>query len=97
MKLNEPLSLSFSCEVLHLTFSYMQDKYKVYNLCSERLYDASLFEGKVTSKFPLVLERTIVIEPFKSWKFHFYNFYVSLMNAFNNFLIKMDICYSFNL
>lgn len=25
----------------------MQDKYKVYNLCSERLYDASLFEGKV--------------------------------------------------
>ncbi|BAT93879.1 hypothetical protein VIGAN_08042700 [Vigna angularis var. angularis] len=27
------------------------DKYKVYNLCSERLYDASLFEGKVAS-FP---------------------------------------------
>ncbi|TKY45947.1 phosphatase protein [Spatholobus suberectus] len=26
-------------------------KYKVYNLCSERLYDASLFEGKVAS-FP---------------------------------------------
>jgi hypothetical protein len=26
---------------------YMQGKYKVYNLCSERLYDASLFEGKV--------------------------------------------------
>lgn len=26
----------------------MQDKYKVYNLCSERLYDASLFEGKVS-------------------------------------------------
>ncbi|RYR28680.1 hypothetical protein Ahy_B01g052827 [Arachis hypogaea] len=23
------------------------DKYKVYNLCSERLYDASLFEGKL--------------------------------------------------
>jgi phosphatidylinositol-3,4,5-trisphosphate 3-phosphatase/dual-specificity protein phosphatase PTEN len=29
----------------------MQDKYKVYNLCSERLYDASRFEGKVAS-FP---------------------------------------------
>eukprot|EP00897_Mesotaenium_endlicherianum_P000361 jgi/Mesen1/10325/ME000797S09809 len=28
-----------------------QGKYKVYNLCSERLYDASLFEGKVAS-FP---------------------------------------------
>lgn len=28
-----------------------KDKYKVYNLCSERLYDASLFEGKVAS-FP---------------------------------------------
>nr|GMD90375.1 phosphatidylinositol 3,4,5-trisphosphate 3-phosphatase and protein-tyrosine-phosphatase PTEN2A [Ipomoea batatas] len=28
-----------------------QDKYKVYNLCSERLYDVSLFEGKVAS-FP---------------------------------------------
>ncbi len=24
-----------------------QGKYKVYNLCSERLYDASLLEGKV--------------------------------------------------
>ena len=29
------------------TIFCMQDKYKVYNLCSERLYDASLFEGKV--------------------------------------------------
>ncbi|XVF67531.1 hypothetical protein PTKIN_Ptkin10aG0128600 [Pterospermum kingtungense] len=28
-----------------------QDKYKVYNLCCERLYDASLLEGKVAS-FP---------------------------------------------
>lgn len=27
----------------------LQGKYKVYNLCSERLYDASLFEGKVAS------------------------------------------------
>ncbi|KAJ0074593.1 hypothetical protein Patl1_37546 [Pistacia atlantica] len=31
--------------------TYHKDKYKVYNLCSERLYDASLFEGKVAS-FP---------------------------------------------
>ncbi|XP_057758161.1 phosphatidylinositol 3,4,5-trisphosphate 3-phosphatase and protein-tyrosine-phosphatase PTEN2A-like [Arachis stenosperma] len=28
-----------------------EDKYKVYDLCSERLYDASLFEGNVAS-FP---------------------------------------------
>ncbi|KAF8404972.1 hypothetical protein HHK36_009867 [Tetracentron sinense] len=28
-------------------FGYVEGKYKVYNLCSERLYDASLFEGKV--------------------------------------------------
>ncbi|KAI3855517.1 hypothetical protein MKX03_004374 [Papaver bracteatum] len=28
-------------------FRQILDKYKVYNLCSERLYDASLFEGKV--------------------------------------------------
>lgn len=28
--------------------SHLQGKYKVYNLCSERLYDASLFEGKVS-------------------------------------------------
>lgn len=27
--------------------TFVQGKYKVYNLCSERLYDASLFEGKV--------------------------------------------------
>lgn len=32
---------------LFSTTFYVQDKYKVYNLCSERLYDASLFEGKV--------------------------------------------------
>ncbi|EXB59519.1 Phosphatidylinositol-3,4,5-trisphosphate 3-phosphatase and dual-specificity protein phosphatase PTEN [Morus notabilis] len=32
-------------------FGYLEGKYKVYNLCSERLYDASLFEGKVAS-FP---------------------------------------------
>lgn len=35
----------------------MQDKYKVYNLCSERLYDASLFEGKVCNFFSLELIR----------------------------------------
>lgn len=29
----------------------LQDKYKVYNLCAERLYDASLFEGKVCFHF----------------------------------------------
>lgn len=34
-------------KVLPNLVSNMQDKYKVYNLCSERLYDASLFEGKV--------------------------------------------------
>lgn len=31
--------------------SHMQGKYKVYNLCSERLYDASLLEGKVCHNF----------------------------------------------
>jgi hypothetical protein len=31
----------------------MQDKYKVYNLCLERLYDASLFEGKVIFYFQM--------------------------------------------
>lgn len=34
---------------LNLVPLFMQGKYKVYNLCSERLYDASLFEGKVCS------------------------------------------------
>lgn len=29
----------------------MQGKYKVYNLCSERLYDGSLFQGKVLFHF----------------------------------------------
>ncbi|KAE8726217.1 cysteine proteinase RD21a-like [Hibiscus syriacus] len=38
-------------EVIKFFETYHKDKYKVYNLCSERLYDASLLEGKVAS-FP---------------------------------------------
>lgn len=38
-------------EVIKFLETQHKDKYKVYNLCSERLYDASLFEGKVAS-FP---------------------------------------------
>ncbi|KAK9690913.1 hypothetical protein RND81_09G162900 [Saponaria officinalis] len=38
-------------EVISFLDSHHKGKYKVYNLCSERLYDASLFEGKVAS-FP---------------------------------------------
>ncbi|KAG1370971.1 putative Phosphatidylinositol 3,4,5-trisphosphate 3-phosphatase and protein-tyrosine-phosphatase PTEN2A [Cocos nucifera] len=34
-------------EVIKFFETHHQGKYKVYNLCSERLYDASLFEGKV--------------------------------------------------
>lgn len=34
-------------EVIKFFETNHKDKYKVYNLCSERLYDASLFEGKV--------------------------------------------------
>ncbi|MBA0562124.1 hypothetical protein Golob_007198, partial [Gossypium lobatum] len=33
-------------EVIKFFETYHKDKYKVYNLCSERLYDASLLEGK---------------------------------------------------
>ncbi|KAE8670027.1 cysteine proteinase RD21a-like [Hibiscus syriacus] len=38
-------------EVIRFFETHHKDKYKVFNLCSERLYDASLFEGKVAS-FP---------------------------------------------
>ncbi|KAH0767233.1 hypothetical protein KY285_003104 [Solanum tuberosum] len=38
-------------EVIKFFETHHKDKYKVYNLCAERLYDASLFEGKVAS-FP---------------------------------------------
>ncbi|VVB05118.1 unnamed protein product [Arabis nemorensis] len=38
-------------EVIKFFETHHKDKYKVYNLCSERLYDASKFEGKVAS-FP---------------------------------------------
>lgn len=38
-------------EVIIFFETHHKGKYKVYNLCSERLYDASLFEGKVAS-FP---------------------------------------------
>lgn len=34
-------------EVIKFFETHHKEKYKVYNLCSERLYDASLFEGKV--------------------------------------------------
>ncbi|KAI4330773.1 hypothetical protein MLD38_029026 [Melastoma candidum] len=38
-------------EVIRFFETHHKDKYKVYNLCSERLYDASLFKGKVAT-FP---------------------------------------------
>ncbi|XP_030486018.2 phosphatidylinositol 3,4,5-trisphosphate 3-phosphatase and protein-tyrosine-phosphatase PTEN2A [Cannabis sativa] len=38
-------------EVIKFFETHHKGKYKVYNLCSERLYDASLFEGKVAT-FP---------------------------------------------
>ncbi|KAK3022534.1 hypothetical protein RJ639_047472 [Escallonia herrerae] len=38
-------------EVIKFFETHHKGKYKVYNLCSERLYDASLFEGKLAS-FP---------------------------------------------
>lgn len=38
-------------EVIKFFETHHKDKYKVYNLCSERLYNASLFQGKVAS-FP---------------------------------------------
>ncbi|XAR49261.1 Phosphatidylinositol-3,4,5-trisphosphate 3-phosphatase [Bertholletia excelsa] len=38
-------------EVIKFFETHHKGSYKVYNLCSERLYDASLFEGKVAS-FP---------------------------------------------
>lgn len=38
-------------EVIQFFETHHKNKYKVYNLCLERLYDASLFEGKVAS-FP---------------------------------------------
>ncbi|KAF2554532.1 hypothetical protein F2Q68_00017210 [Brassica cretica] len=38
-------------EVINFLETQHKGKYKVYNLCSERLYDVSLFEGKVAS-FP---------------------------------------------
>ncbi|CAL9159282.1 unnamed protein product [Musa hybrid cultivar] len=39
-------------EVIKFLETQHKGKYKVYNLCSERLYDASLFEGKVAC-FPI--------------------------------------------
>ncbi|GAB4846950.1 Phosphatidylinositol 3,4,5-trisphosphate 3-phosphatase and protein-tyrosine-phosphatase pten2a, variant 2 [Ancistrocladus abbreviatus] len=38
-------------EVIRFFETHHKGKYKVYNLCSERLYDASLFQGKAAS-FP---------------------------------------------
>ncbi|XP_012489195.1 phosphatidylinositol 3,4,5-trisphosphate 3-phosphatase and protein-tyrosine-phosphatase PTEN2A [Gossypium raimondii] len=38
-------------EVIKFFETHHKGRYKVYNLCSERLYDASLFQGKVAS-FP---------------------------------------------
>ncbi|GAB2231736.1 hypothetical protein Droror1_Dr00010748 [Drosera rotundifolia] len=38
-------------EVIRFLETYHKGRYKVYNLCSERLYDSSLFQGK-TASFP---------------------------------------------
>ncbi|XLR07812.1 hypothetical protein S83_035750, partial [Arachis hypogaea] len=43
---NEFIELFCELVVSRLNHFKAKDKYKVYNLCSERLYDASLFEGK---------------------------------------------------
>ncbi|PPD86800.1 hypothetical protein GOBAR_DD16250 [Gossypium barbadense] len=42
-------------EVIKFFETYHKDKYKVYNLCSERLYDASLLEGKDRIKKSVLL------------------------------------------
>ncbi|MBA0549624.1 hypothetical protein Golob_020644 [Gossypium lobatum] len=46
-------------EVIRFFETYHKDKYKVYNLCSERLYDASLFEGKERIEWNIVLDDEI--------------------------------------
>lgn len=51
----------YFCMLEYLILGYVQGKYKVYNLCSERLYDASLFEGKVSHDFSLVGAPTVFI------------------------------------
>lgn len=49
----------------------MQGNYKVYNLCSERLYDASLFEGKVLLIYKHLLGAEV--EYFQFFKFNFWH------------------------
>lgn len=43
-----------------------QDKYKVYNLCSERLYDASRFEGKVCIQTYSISQTIYLASSFKA-------------------------------
>ncbi|KAH8498501.1 hypothetical protein H0E87_017423 [Populus deltoides] len=47
-------------EVIKFFETHHKDKYKVYNLCSERLYDASLFEGKAVPGTEYVEEHHMV-------------------------------------
>uniref|UniRef100_A0A7N0TMQ3 Phosphatase tensin-type domain-containing protein n=1 Tax=Kalanchoe fedtschenkoi TaxID=63787 RepID=A0A7N0TMQ3_KALFE len=53
-------------EVISFFETHHKGKYKVYNLCSERLYDASLFEGKVRFEF-ISLELILLISYFERY------------------------------
>ncbi|KAK8710888.1 hypothetical protein V6N13_146197 [Hibiscus sabdariffa] len=46
-------------EVIKFFETHHKGRYKVYNLCSERLYDASLFQGKVYSHLYLPTNSTL--------------------------------------
>lgn len=62
--------LFFACvSLLFKQFLYMQGNYKVYNLCSERLYDASLFQGKVC--FPCIYYLYVLLISRRSLKYCF--------------------------
>ncbi|KAG6789775.1 hypothetical protein POTOM_005899 [Populus tomentosa] len=51
-------------EVIKFFETHHKDKYKVYNLCCERLYDASLFEGKVNATLPVSFHETHMVDSY---------------------------------